>query len=151
MTALFGSKRKPFILKTREEREADIRETEQARQKAKPPVGPVKIGTKLYTAGKTGIRITLSPFIQISKLKKKSEEIKYKEIAKEVKSSKEKDKLMELHEKERKKLDDKFTVDRNGQKVIPREMSEKYETERGGLLSRQEKELSLIGKLEKKK
>jgi len=136
-------RKKPFVLLSREEREAEIRKSELEAKKATKPVGPVKMAKKVY-------EVARKPFVEISGLKKRIEEKRYKQIAKEIRESKERDKLMEIHRKERKKLDKKYVVKRDGKEVIPEEMIGKYEEERRALISRQEKELSLIGKLEKK-
>ena len=136
-------RKKPFVLLSREEREAEIRKSELEAKKATKPVGPVKLAKKAY-------EVVKKPFVEISELKKRIKEKRYKQIAKEIRESKERDKLMEIHRKERKKLDKKYVVKRDGKEVIPEEIADKYEEERRALISRQEKELSLIGKLEKK-
>jgi len=149
--AFLTPKKKHFVMLTKEEREQEIAKSELTARKAKPPVGPGKVIGKAYELGKRGVRATLSPFVSISKLKKASDEKKYREIAKKVKESKEKDNLMAIHKKESQNLDKKYVVNVNGREKIPEEMSDVYDAERKQMISRQEKELALVGKLEKKK
>jgi len=120
---VFGSKKKPFVLKTREEREADIAQTERLRARARPPKSPVKpivsTGRAIATKGKS-IAGTFRKKEQEDPTEQRLEKISY-EL--------EKGRLEKRHKKETQALENKYAQGKIDSKT--------FQTERNELLKKQ--------------
>lgn len=138
---VFGNKKKPFVLKTREERERDIMETERLRARARPPKSPVK---PIVRTGKTIVSKTKVVFRSKGKT---IEPMPAEERKKQIKYELGKDKLETRHKKELEVLNRKYRTKKKGQ--IKKGQSVTFQEERNALLRRQSLEIEQF-ELEKK-